>query len=72
MSMAYSIKKAFEMEVSKLPSSSGNQLSVLQRGHPPKMEECIHDKLKLYLLSLHASRGVVNGKIFSHACVIIK
>ena len=44
-------------------SSSGKQLTVLQRkkrGRPPKMEGAI---VKLYLLSLRASGGVVNGKI---------
>ena len=47
-------------------SSSGKQLTVLQRkktGRPPKMEEFICEKLKLYLLSLCASGGVMNGKI---------
>ena len=47
-------------------SSSGKQLTVLQRkkrGRPPKMEEFICEKLKLYLVSLRASSGVVNGKI---------
>ena len=62
VSTAFSLKKAFEMEA----SSSGKQLTVLQRkkrGRPPKMEEFIREKLKLYLLSLRASGGVVNGKI---------
>ena len=62
--------KAFEMEV----SSSGKQLTVLQRkkrGRPLKTEEFIREKLKLYLLSLRAYGGVVNGKIaVATACAL--